>query len=584
MNWKEIFEKSNFWAVQVAKQGIERVNKKNKNEVIVRCATTPTGVLHIGNANEPIRAYLVKKAIEVLGKKARVIYTSDDRDPMRGFPKKIADEEGELVEFKEKEHFELFYDGKPVFSIPDPFKCHESYKEHFVNLLFKELKELGIEEIEKYSPNLLYLNDEKWQELVKLAMDKREEVNEILKELKEHVRDYPFAVICEKCGRIGSTHVIDYNKETGEVTYVCESRHLKKKTIQGCGYKGKTTLKLGKLDWYVEWALNWTYFDADIEPMGKDHYLSSWKISPKIARKIFNQEEPIPVLYELFTIDGKKMSSSKGNIYNITFFLKILEPEVFVYYLYTKRPFVQREITLSKLNLAVDEFDKMENKAFELIEKVEKEGINVLNQDDIDLLVNWYLSYIGNIPKKKPVRINYSFLAVIGQLLLPKELLEKTNISLVKLDINILEKYNGLLNKIKEILIRTGHINENIDNFEFYRIIDRMRKASYWAKNFGPEYLKIELKTEKENIDFSEEEKEIIRFIIGVIEELKNKEKINLDEIQTKIHKKIAEKLNPRQFYKKLYKILIGKEGGPKISSLIAAEKEKIKEILSRYI
>ncbi|HIQ51120.1 MAG TPA: hypothetical protein EYH54_04060, partial [Nautiliaceae bacterium] len=177
---KKIFEKSNFWSVQIAKEAIKRAEKKKKDLVVVRCAATPTGVLHIGNANELIRSYLIKISIEILGKKAKVIYTSDDRDPMRGFPLKIADKEKNLIEFKERNHYELHYDGFPVFAIPDPFKCHSSYSEHFVSLLFDELKSIGIDEIEYYSPNILYYQDKNWQKLVKEAMNKREKINKIL--------------------------------------------------------------------------------------------------------------------------------------------------------------------------------------------------------------------------------------------------------------------------------------------------------------------------------------------------------------------------------------------------------------------
>ena len=122
-----------------------------------------------------------------------------------------------------------------------------------------------------------------------------------------------------------------------------------------------------------------------------------------------------------------------------------------------------------------------------------------------------------------------------------------------------------------------------MNDFEFFKIIDRTRKASFWAKNFAPSFLKIELNKNKENIEFNNEEKEVLNFILNIIENLEKEEKIDLDEIQTKIHKKIVEKLNPKEFYKKLYKILIGKEGGPKISSLIVAKKEDIREIITNY-
>ncbi|MEM4460932.1 MAG: hypothetical protein QXY70_02220, partial [Nanopusillaceae archaeon] len=92
INWKEIFENSDHWSVKIAKLAIERFknykakNKLKSNKIVVRCAGTPTGVYHIGRANEIIRSYFISKAIEVLGYPSKVVFTSDDRDPARGFP------------------------------------------------------------------------------------------------------------------------------------------------------------------------------------------------------------------------------------------------------------------------------------------------------------------------------------------------------------------------------------------------------------------------------------------------------------------------------------------------------------------
>jgi len=578
IDWRSIFEKSEFWAVQIAKQAIARAREKNKKIITVRCANTPTGVLHIGNANDVIRAYFVAKSVEVLGYNVRLVFTSDDRDPIRGFPKTIADKEGNLVEFKEKEEFESKYDGFPVFAIPDPFRCHSSWSEHFISVYFKELERLGIItsiRFEYYSPNVLYHSGQ-WLDLVKKALDQKDKINEIYKEFKQHIREYPFAVICQNCGRIGTTHVTDYDPKTGRVKYICGSRHLKKKTVEGCGYAGETTIRFGKLDWYVEWAMDWAFFSTDVEPIGKDHYSSSWRISPKIAREIFGIEEPIPVVYEFFTVDGKKMSGSKGNVYNLTFFMKILENEVLLYHLYTRKPNVHREISLRNIHLAVNEFDEFEN---ELWQQIDSGKIT-----DYTGLSVYYLVFAGNPPTKKPIRVPYTFAAVIGQILLPRELLINTHIPLRELGISLKEERVQLaLQKIKEVLVRTGHIPKDIEEIEFYSIIDRVRKATYWAINYGPENYRIKISEKKEDMHLSEEEKELVKEIISIVENLG--ETINIDDLQTKIHSIIKEKTNPKQFYKKLYKMFLGKESGPKIASLISViGKEKAKEILSRYL
>jgi lysyl-tRNA synthetase class 1 len=592
--WKEIFERSNFWAVQVAKKGIERANRENIEIITVRCANTPTGVLHIGNANDVIRSCFIAKCIEVLGHKSRVVFTSDDRDPIRGFPPIICDKEGNLIEFKNKEEYEKLYDGFPVCAIPDPFGCHTSWSEHFISVYFNELQRLGLlnsVKFEYYSPNILY-HSGKWIELTKRALESKDKINEIYKELKEHIRDYPFSTICQNCGRIGTTLVTEYNPETLEVSYKCEKRHLKKTTVNGCGYEGKTTIRFGKLDWYVEWALNWVYFQTIIEPMGKDHYTSSWKVSPKIAKEVFNYEAPIPVVYEFFTVNGKKMSGSKGNLWNITEFLKIIEPEVFLYF-YTKRPGVARDIDLKNIHLLVNEFDALEEKVYRTIELIRSGELSIDSLDSktvsernlasYEELTVYYLVTHGKIENKKPLRVPYNFCAIIGQLLLPEKLLVNTHKPTIEildsLDENLIKE---TISKIDEVLTRTGHLERNLGFLEALRVLDRVRKAGYWGRNYAPEYLRISLGEEKVNIELTEIEKDLLR---EIAEYIKTLDKIDFEEVQTKIHLIIKEKTSPKDFYKKLYKILINKDAGPKIVSLIAAlGKEKVVEILEMYL
>ncbi len=562
IDWRRVFENSNHWAVQVARQAIERVRKSGRDLVTVRCANTPTGVLHIGNANDVIRSYFIAKAVNVLGYESRVVFTSDDRDPIRGFPGVICDKDGNLVKFDKKEEFEEKYDGFPVFAIPDPFKCHSSWSEHFLSVYFKELSELGVTtsvRFEYYSPNVLYHSGQ-WLHLVKKALDNTEKINEIYKEFKEHIREYPFAVICQNCGRVGTTHVKEYDPETGRIKYVCESRHLKKKTVHGCGYEGETTIRFGKLDWYVEWAMNWAFFETDVEPMGKDHYVSSWRVSPRIAREVFGIEPPIPVPYEMFTVDGKKMSSSKGNIYNLTELLKMLEPEI-VLYLYAKRPMVQRDISLKNLHLLVDEWDKLEEKVYKTIADIKDGKISIEDLKDHKIisendyasfedLTIYYLCMNGKVPEEKPYRLPYTFAAIVGQL-------------------------SRGIKDVERILRETSHIDENNEKY-LEKIYERTKKASYWARTYGPEMFRIEINENPRSIG----EKEVIEEIISELEKI---ESWTPSEIQNKVHSIIREKSNPREFYPKIYKELLGRERGPRLGTLFAViGREKTIELLKK--
>ncbi|RIB35560.1 MAG: lysine--tRNA ligase [Candidatus Nanoclepta minutus] len=596
IDWKEVFERSKHWSVQVAKQGIERFLKyksegKIKSDFItVRCASTPTGVYHIGHLNEIVRSYFIAKAIEMLGYKARVVFTIDDRDPQRGFPAIIVDKDGYMIEFPEeiRKEFEEKYDGFPVCNIPDPLKCHTTWTEHFLSVFLNEIKRLGISDnirLEVYSPDQLYRTGE-WDEGVKLTLENKEKIKEIYRDFKQHIREYAFSVICERCGRIGTTIVSEYDKEKEQVRYVCGGRHLKKKTVEGCGYEGYTGIRNGKIDWYVEWAWNWKYFETIIEPMGKDHWVSSWKISPKFAREVFNWEEPIPLFYDYFTIDGKKMSSSKGNVYSTTEILRISEPEILIYF-YTKRPDTERDISLENFHLLVDEYDRFEEKVYKTLELLERGEIKIddlldhkkvseIDLAEIDDLVVYYLSNHGKIKEKRPFRLPYYFAAIIGQVVIPRKYLERTDLPFYSV---FDEDIDEILERIKNIVKNSYGID--IRGNELMRTFERCRKAGFWGIRYASDIYRISIVEGRVEIELSDNEREVIRNIMEVVKS----SKYDYNELQTKIHSIIKEKTDPKNFYKKLYKIFIGKENGPKIASIILSiGKEKAIEILERYI
>jgi len=563
VDWQKLFQITPFWAVEAARKGIERARSKGKKLLTVKCANTPTGVLHIGNANDLIRSYFIAKSAEMLGFRARVVFTPDDRDPARGFPPVICDMKGDIVEFPQdlRKEFEEKYNGVCVALIPDPFKCHTTWVEHFLSVYLAELDALGIREaikFEVYSPHLLYFHGE-WDKYVEKVLKEKEKVKEIYRGFKQHVREFAFSPICEKCGRIGTTRVLEYDEKGKRVKYVCGGRHLKKRTVEGCGYEGWTSIRNGKVDWYIEWALDWAYFDVDIEPFGKDHLGSSFRISPRFARELFGVQEPIPVPYEFFTVDGKKMSGSRGNLYNITEFLKMLEPEIILYF-YTKRPMTQRDISLRNLNLLVDEWDALEARVFSTLEAIERGEIKEEELDKKEAaekgyassqeLVIYYLCMHGKIPEKKPLRIPYNFAGVVGQV-------------------------SKGAREIRKILMRTGHLPEDVGEKELERVVGRVRRAAYWARKYGPEFLRFEVKRPGK---MKGKDREIVREIMGRLERL---ERWEIEEIQTAVHSVISSRADPREFYPRIYTALLGKRCGPKLGTLFSVlGREKTLELL----
>ena len=125
---------------------------------------------------------------------------------------------------------------------------------------------------------------------------------------------HPLFVICENCGRIGTTIVTGWDSERGVVRYECRADLVT--WAAGCGHSGEVSPFGGraKLPYNVDWAAKWDLFGVTIEPAGKDLSTAggSRDRSDAIAREVFGNEPPLNVPYEFLNIGGRKMSTSKG--------------------------------------------------------------------------------------------------------------------------------------------------------------------------------------------------------------------------------------------------------------------------------
>lgn len=131
-----------FWADEVA----DEIEARDPDEpVVVKGGVSPSGVAHLGNFNEIMRGYFVAEVLRERGHEVRQVFTSDDKDPLRKLPRKLADADGNIVGLGEVDAGALGRNlGKPYTSIPDPFGEAESYAAHFAALLKADADRLGV--------------------------------------------------------------------------------------------------------------------------------------------------------------------------------------------------------------------------------------------------------------------------------------------------------------------------------------------------------------------------------------------------------------------------------------------------------
>ncbi|WP_336021536.1 lysine--tRNA ligase [Halobellus salinisoli] len=388
-----------FWADEVADE-IEA--REPEDPIVIKGGVSPSGVAHLGNFNEIMRGYFVAAVLRERGHEVRQVFTSDDRDPLRKLPRKLADVDGTIVGLGDVDAGALGRNlGKPYTDIPDPFGESESYAAHFAALLKADADRLGIE-VEMLSNTEMY-EEGTFDDVVKHVLEHVDSAREVLSKYQSKVdADYvPFNPVCENCGKITET-VTSVDVDAGTVEYVCTDMTVGDNTIEGCGHEGTASFRDGKLPWRFEWPAQWQVLGVDFEPFGKDHAEGSWPSGEDIARNVLEIEPPVPMVYEWFTLNGEALSSSAGNIVTVAEMLDLLEPEVLKYF-FALNPRKARDLDVSRLDQLVDDFDRFERAYFG---DVDDEALTAFAERAYPFVVDEV--------REERVRLPYTFAAVLG--------------------------------------------------------------------------------------------------------------------------------------------------------------------------
>ncbi|WP_256402514.1 lysine--tRNA ligase [Halorubrum salinum] len=456
-----------FWADVVA----DEIEARGVDDpVVIKGGVSPSGVAHLGNFNEIMRGYFVAEVLRDRGHEVRQVFTSDDKDPLRKIPRKLANADGEIVGLGEVDAGALGRNlGRPYTAIPDPFGERESYAAHFAALLEADADRLDVP-VEMVSNTELYA-DGTFDSVTRTVLSDLDRVREVLSAYQDKVDgEYvPFNPVCAECGKITET-VTGVDTESETVEYVCTDMAVGDETIEGCGHEGTATFREGKLPWRLEWPGQWDVLDVDFEPFGKDHAEGSWPSGVDVARNVLGIEPPVPMVYEWFTLNGEPLSSSAGNIVTVPELLDLLEPEVLRYF-FALHPKKARDLDVERLDQLVDRFDRFERAYFG---EVDDEGLTAFAERAYPFVVG----RPEDPPTEKPIRLPYTFAAVLGMVDDPA---------------------------FRERLARDeGHIPEDASDEAIAAALARVEKARNWAERTENEY-DYRLQTALPNVDFDDD-------------------------------------------------------------------------------
>ncbi len=530
-----------FWADSIAREVVTRkkfryLDKEIKlpKKLVVKTSASISGVLHIGRLSDTVRGEAVFRALKDAGYNAELIWVAEDMDPLRKVPEGVP-----------KEYVE--YIGMPVSDIPDPWGCHKSYAEHHKENYFSVLDEFVGTDMPKYSMREEYRKGN-FNNYIKILLEKVELVKEIQNKYRTNPLPAgwsPWVPICENCGKIITPRVIGI--ENGKVHYICEDYAFEKYTAKGCGHEGMADpLKgNGKLMWKSEWAAQWARWNVVAEGAGKEYQVptSAFWVNAEIVERVLDFPAPVPIFYEHIMIDGRKMSASLGNVIYPKDWLEVARPEILRYF-YCKKLMKTRSFSWRDLPNLYDEFDECA-RIYHGLEKLENE------KEEKHKKRLYEMSQVRDILPYVPV--SYAHASMLAQIFKDEK-------------------------KMLEALKRTGHYEKKVESL----ILERIKHAGIWARKYAPEEYKIKILDRVDKSLAKGLSKNIISALIEAGEQLMITEQESEEEIM-KILRNVAEKhgVSVKEFFKAFYLCVLGKERGPRASTLIlSAGRENIAQVL----
>jgi len=304
---------------------VDKLTKTRSPPYIVGSGITTSGPPHLGTVCEFLYPWAIVQELRSRGYEAYFIFVGDIMDAFDSIP-------ADLEKYKDtlKPHL-----GKPLALTPDPYGCHSSYGEHFLDETVKLMDTFGVKPDEIIPVTKLY-NEGYYDIYLEFYTSKLDEVKRLLMEvsgrqLPKYWKDIALP-ICEKCGKIATTRVLNITKH--EIEYICDKNVGYTK---GCGYKGILPIDTHKwkLTWRLDWPSRMDFLGVDIEGAGVDHHTKggSWDTAVAVFKRLFRKEPPIGYKYGFVLFEGRKMSKSKG-VGSLNVILKMVPPEILKYFLF----------------------------------------------------------------------------------------------------------------------------------------------------------------------------------------------------------------------------------------------------------
>ena len=517
----------NHWADQAAAKTL--LAHPEAERITVAAGITPSGVVHVGNFREVMTVDLVARALRDRGAPVRFIYSWDDFDVFRKVPKGIPN--AELL---------TTHLGRSIVNVPDPWGQHDSYASHHIAAFEGSLTPLGI--APEFIRQSTRYRSGAYAEGIQRALRGASEIRDILNRVREkttansRVEDdwLPLAGFCDECGRDKLRFRV-----TGEWTvhYTCDR----------CGHAREVDLREGgnlKLPWRIDWPMRWAHEGVCFEPGGKDHSSAggSYDTAKDIVRVVYGWSAPEYVGYDFVRIKGRagKISSSSGEVVTVADCLEIYEPEVLRWIFVSYRPNTEFQISFDVDVIALYEsYDRLCRLAYGLDEAKDEQ-------------------------KKLAAQRTFQLASVDHHRIAPGEVMPFVpgfrHLSM------ILQIHDGDLDRTVAHYRGSGQITSEAE-----ATLTRRRAACVrtWLESYATDEFRYTIRREAKTRALSDEEATCLARLVEVI---RANPEIDEDGLVPTMKTLTADtSLDNKSFLPVVYDLLIDRDKGPKLTTLVTA-------------
>ncbi|HET8568251.1 MAG TPA: lysine--tRNA ligase [Candidatus Limnocylindria bacterium] len=483
---------------------------------VIRDSKTPSGAVPISGLRGPIITDALYRTFKAHGLRVRYVFTIDDYDPMDS--QSMREQAGMAAHM-----------GKPLCRIPSPDPgAATDYARYHAGRYLDLFNDLGIHPEEIHWMRDLYSSGALDRQ-IDLVLRSAETIRAIHQRIAgvEHPAGWlPLSVICERCGRIGTTLARDYDGKT--VAYECLPAYVE--WAEGCGHSGRISPFKGnaKLLWNEQWCADWDHFGVTYEEAGKDLLTAggSRERSNAIYREVWRKEPPVGLMHEFLLIGGKKMSTSKGLGASAVDLVTVYPGELVRFLMIRTHP--KRHI----------EFDPAGTALPRLVDEYDRAADAYIAEPASDLGRVWALSQLSEDVEPIPFRVRFSIVA--DWLQIPS------------------------IDPLAEAARRKGSALTEREERDLRRRIDLARA---WLERWAPDDAKYGIAGTLPQLALSAEQKrylsEVARIAFGAVDP---------EAMQAELYeaaKRVWDGRAPRDAFAALYSAFIGKPNGPRAGWLL---------------